>query len=236
MARRELLSAVALLAAGLVLVGCASGSDGSTDSPMPSGSQSALTEEGATDTDSAATDGATANPATRQDAFSDGVDELRDGVWQIGDAGEVEFAFSNGDLSLTGVRPAEGWHHRVSDDDADELQVNFTRGTTEWKFEVEIDDSTMEISKELTLTSADAGTYLVGSAGEVSFDSDGSTVTTGEVTAREGWTVVTRDESSTDIEIEFRDDRGGKAEFEVEVRSGDLEVEIHQKFTGPVPD
>lgn len=218
MARRELLSAAALLAVGLAVAGCASGADGAEMTPA-----------------APATASPTATAATGQDVFGEGADELRDGVWQIGDAGEVEFALKEGALSLIEVRPAEGWQHRVSDDDADEIEVHFTQGSTDWKLEVEIDASKMEISKEFRIKEADSGTYRVGSAGEVSFTSDGTTVTLGEVSPSPGWTVTEQDVSSDDIEIEFRNNSGGKAELEVEARGDSLKVEISQKITGPIP-
>lgn len=169
------------------------------------------------------------------EAFGDGVDDLRDGVWRCGDAGEVEFALVDGSLSLTEVRPAEGWQHRVSDDDEDEIEVHFTRGAVDWKLEVEIDDSTMEISKELKITQAVGGAYQVGSAAAVSFESDGSTVALGEVRPSQGWEITDQEATSTDIEINFRSDRGGEAEFEVESRDGGVELELSQKLVGPIP-
>lgn len=164
------------------------------------------------------------------------VDELRDGTWQVGDAGEVEFALANGALSLTEVRPADGWQQRVSDEKADEIEVHLTRDTTDWKFEVELDADNLEISKELEIKQAEGGTYRVGSAGEVSYDTDGTTVTLNDVRPSQGWTVTKRDESSDDIEIDFRnDDTGGSAEFEAEADDGAVELEISQKLTGPIP-
>lgn len=231
MARREFLSTAALLAVGMAIAGCASGSDGATATPA-STSQSPQGGQGTTPRGTASP---TATPVTGQDVFGDGVDELRDGVWQLGDAGEIEFALKEGALALIEVRPADGWQQRVSDDDADEIEVHFTRGSTDWKLEVEIDDSTMEISKELRIKLADGGTYQAGSAGEVSFTSNGTTVTLGEVSPSPGWTVAEQDVSSDDIEIEFRNDSGGKAELEVEARGGSVEVEISQKLSGPIP-
>lgn len=147
----------------------------------------------------------------------------------------MEFALDNGALSLTEVRPADGWQHRVSDEKPDEIEVHLTRDTTEWKFEVELDNE-MEISKELEIKQAQGDTYQVGSAGEVSFDSDESTVTLGELQPNEGWQVTKQDESSDDIEIDFTNsDTGATAEFEAELDNGSVELEINQKLTGPIP-
>lgn len=218
----------ALLAVAVASAGCASGSTGDSAATVPSATQSTLAEDGGAPAD-------TAGPAMAAQPFGDGVDELRDGIWRIADAGEVEFTLVDGALSLIEVRPAQGWQHRVSDDDDDEIEVRFTNGPVDWKLEVEIDDSTMEISKELKIRQADGGAYAVGSAAEVSFESDGSAVSLGEVSPSQGWEITEQEADSTDIEIEFRSDRGGKAEFEVESRDGLVEVEISQKLVGPIP-
>ncbi len=57
--------------------------------------------------------------------------ELRDGVWTVGDAGEVEFALENGVLSLVDVRPATGWAVEIDEEAADEIEVEFEQNATE---------------------------------------------------------------------------------------------------------
>lgn len=222
MAREGRSGLAAVLAMGLVAAGCSDGSDSGAASSTPAASPSASAGQ---------------SPAATGTAFGDGVDELRDGVWQIGEAGEVDFAVTDGALSLSGVRPAEGWQHQVSDDKDDDIEVHFTRGNARWKFEVEIDGSTMQIAKEVTLTGTDGGTYRVGSAGEVEVSPGrgDAAVTLGEVTSGEGWNATTREESSTDIEVEFVNGAGGKAEFELEARDDGIKVEISQKLTGARP-
>lgn len=164
------------------------------------------------------------------------MDELRDGTWRIGEAGEVEFALQDGALSLTEVRPSDGWQQRVADENPEEIEVHLTRDTTDWKFEVEQDGATLEISKELGITDAEGGTYRVGDAGEVSFAADGETVTLGEVRINDGWTITKQNENTDDIEIDFtNDDTGATAEFETEFDNGSVGLEIDQKLTGPIP-
>lgn len=227
-----------LLAVGLLVTGCAGGGGGGGEqaaatTPAATGATAVQSPTG-TDETSAAT--STSSPGTVLPASSGGaVDELRDGTWQVGDAGEVEFALEGGALSLTEVRPAEGWQHRVADEQPDEIEAHFTRDATDWKFEVELDAETMEISKELEIEQAEGGTYQVGSAAEVSFDTDGSTVTLGDVRTNDGWTVVKQDESTDDIEIDFSNDIGGSAEFEVEAEDTGVGLEIDQKLTGSIP-
>ena len=133
------------------------------------------------------------------------------------------------------VRPSSGWDQRVADEKADEIEVHFTRGGTDWKFEVELDRDNMEVSKEQEIRQADAGTYPVGDAGEVDFRADGDSLTLGDVRTNEGWEVTKRDESTDEIEIDFvRGD--ATAEFEAETGSGGIELEIDQKVTGPIPN
>lgn len=123
----------------------------------------------------------------------------------------------------------------MADEKADEIEVHFTRGRTDWKFEVELDRDNMEVSKEQEIRQADAGTYPVGDAGEVDFRADGDSLTLGDVRTNEGWEVTKRDESTDEIEIDFvRGD--ATAEFEAETGSGGIELEIDQKVTGPIPN
>lgn len=238
MARRDFASAAVVLAAGLVLAGCGSSAD--SDSAAQSTPQSTA----AATADSSAAPGATSEAATAPAAtesidFGEGVDELRDGTWKIGDAGEVEFTVQGRQLSLTEVRPAEGWQHRVDADDDDEFDVYFTRGNVEWKFEVEVDDDddddAFNIKKELKVRQASAGEYRVGSAGVVAFSLNGSTLKLDSATASPGWRITDREEDSDKVEVDFEDDRNGEAEFEVDTHGGGVEVEIRQKREGPLP-
>lgn len=224
-------AAVTLAASLMVLSGCSTAGE---DAPsVPVSTSTVLATQESADPDAGASGERTpAGPAASSDG---GVDEIRDGEWQIGDAGTVEFTYADGRLSLGAITGADGWQHRVGDEQDDELTVHFANGAARWKFEVELDSEGMEISKEFTLTDADAGIFEVGDAGEVSFSGAADAVTMGEVTPREGWTVTSRDESSSSVEIEFRDDSGGKAEFEVESDHGALEVEISQKRRGGTP-
>lgn len=219
----------------MVITGCSSGSDSDTSAqPTP---QTTTSTAGAT---------TNATPTETKDApeagvvdFGEGVDELRDGTWKIGDAGEVEFTVQGRQLSLTDVRPAAGWDHRVDVED-DEFDVYFTRGNLEWKFEVEVDDDddqdAFEIKKELKIRQAAAGEYRVGSAGTVSFSLDGANLKLDSATANSGWRITDRKEKSDEIEVDFEDDRSGEAEFEVDTHGGNgVEVEITQKREGPLP-
>lgn len=235
MRRRTVPGISGLLVAGLLVTGCAGGGGGGEQAAT--GTDAAQIPTGAEET-SGTTDTASptsAAPSTQPQSSGGAVDELTDGTWQVGEAGEVEFALQDGALSLTEVRPADGWQQRVAGEDPDEIEVHLTRDATDWKFEVEVDGD-MEISKELEIKGAESGTYQVGDAAEVSFDTDGSTVSLGDVRTNDGWAVTKQDESTDDIEIDFRNDgTGASAEFEAEVDGGQVGLEIDQKLTGPIP-
>ena len=230
MGRRRKLMIAGTLLAGMLLAGCGAGAGGG-DAGAPPGSTSTISPE----QQETATGTAPAEAVDAGELGDGAVAELRDGTWQVGNAGEVEFTLSGGKLALTEVRPADGWQHRVSDEKANEIEVHFTRDAMEWKFEVETGHE-LEISKELKIGKASPGTYQVGDAASVTFTSDGSGVTLGDVQVADGWAVTKRDVKDHQIELEFRNQgTGGKAEFEAKFHGGALRVEIDQKMTGPLP-
>ena len=51
--------------------------------------------------------------------------------------------------------------------------MHFLKGNVYWKFEVEIDSNSTDISKEQDISQAKGGAYKVGDAGEVRIRSDG---------------------------------------------------------------
>lgn len=69
-----------------------------------------------------------------------------DGVYRVGQSGELTMHRDGEQLVLEGVRPADGWDHRVDDnDDDDEVEVTFSGDGREIEFEAEIDDGALEI-------------------------------------------------------------------------------------------
>ncbi|MFB8386887.1 hypothetical protein ACFC3F_07085 [Microbacterium sp. NPDC055910] len=227
MKRNVVSAAGGLLVVGLLVAGCAGQADAPASTPPPATTGSTATQDPAP---------SPTPESTGTSSTAGAVDELRDGTWQVGDAGEVEFSLQNGSLALVEVRPADGWQQRISDEDSDEIEVYFTRDNTRWKFEVELERGTMEISQELKITRGAGGTYPVGSAAVVAFDTDGSTLTLGSVDVSDGWAIVKQDESADDIELDFRNDgTNGSAEFEAELEDGGVDIEISQKLTGPIP-
>ncbi len=159
------------------------------------------------------------------------VAEVRDGVWEVGDAGEVEFRFENGALTLVDARPNSEWNVEIDEQSADEIEVDFVGGDTEWEFEAE--GNILEIETRQRIDNAPDGVYQLGDAGEVEFAREGERLTLTEVRPNEGWNVNTSEEDADEIEIDL--DRGNvQWEFEAELDDGETEVHVDQKITGPV--
>ncbi len=93
----------------------------------------------------------------------------------------------------------------------------------------------MEIELKQDIEPAQAGTYQLGDAGEVEFQFDGSALTLVDVRTQEGWNAVVDEEASDEIEVDFMFGNV-EWEFEAEVDDGELEVEIDQKISGPIPN
>jgi hypothetical protein len=164
-----------------------------------------------------------------------GAMKVRDGTFWVDQAGTVEFQVNNNALDLRDVSPKSGWRQRIAAQSPDDIEVHFLKGNVDWKFEVEIDSNSMEVSKEQDISQARGGTYKVGDAGKVQFRSSGGSLTLVNVQTNTGWKTTKRDVSSDDIEIDFRQGRA-KAEFGAELEdSGRLSLEINQKLKGPIP-
>lgn len=214
------------VALGMLLTGCSG-----TEAPSP-----AASDPSASTSDSPQSE-PSSSPHSGGTAISDGagvsIDEIRDGTWQIADAGEVEFTAEGGSLSLTEVRPSDGWQQRVTDEKPDEIEVHFTQGDQEWKFEVESERGTVQISKELTIRNGGSGDFQIGSTATLTLVVDGSTISVSDITPASGWSTVKQDESPDDVELDFRNDStGGTAEFEAEAGSTGVKIEISQKLRG----
>lgn len=221
--RQKMMVVAGVIAAGAMLAGCSGETTANPSSP--GAEQVASPSASATE------------PSDSGDAGSDdlgvgvAVDEVRDGLWQVGDAGEVNFTADGGSLSLGKVKPADGWEHRVADDKADEIEVHFVRGDQEWKFEVELEKGTMQISKELKIANASSGSYSVGNIATLDFRADGDAFTVENVQHNDGWPLEKTEEDSDSVEVSFKmPDGAGSAEFEAERDAGVVTVEISQKL------
>ncbi len=160
--------------------------------------------------------------------------EVRDGVWAVGDAGEVEFSFENGALELIDARPNEGWSVEIDEQSPDEIEVDFESGNVEWEMEIEVEGNQAEIEIDQDIDPAEPGTYEVGDAGEVEFQSGAEGLVLVDARANEGWNVVVDEQDAEEIEVEFTRDNV-EWDFDAELDDGELDVEIDQEITGPIP-
>lgn len=131
------------LTLGLLLAGC-SGSTEPSAAPTPAAPTSASV------TSNAESGGSGDSTGAASDGSGGAVDEVRDGTWQVGDAGEVELAGEGGSLSLTEVRPAAGWQQRIAEEKPSEIEVHFTQGDQEWKFEFEAETGSAGVKIEIS--------------------------------------------------------------------------------------
>ncbi|MGV0645052.1 hypothetical protein [Mycolicibacterium sp. XJ879] len=74
------------------------------------------------------------------------IDPAPDGRYQVFDAGSAVVTFADGRLTLGTVTPADGWTHRVDDQEPEEVEIAFRRGPEELDLEVEVDDGRLEVS------------------------------------------------------------------------------------------
>lgn len=150
MATRSI-GATALAGAALLLSGCGSTTEPQstvtvtesvslTSSPTssPPGGQTALPEAPA-QTGAAAP----ARPARDQCVR---LDPTPDGRYHVYDAGSAVVTFTEGRLTLESVSPADGWTHRVDDQQPEEVEISFRRGAENLDLEVEVDDGRVEAS------------------------------------------------------------------------------------------
>lgn len=188
----------------------------------------------------APTSGAVSSPSGGSTAPSSGsqtaaVTEIRDGTWDVGDSGQVQFKFSNGQLELLSADPAGGWQQEPPVTSANAIEVRFTQalGTT-WTFRVQVSGPTMQITKAQTIAKAGDGSYAVGGAGSVSFLTSNSQLKLTNVAPENGWTVTNQQASATSIAVSLKHAQG-TADFTATKSGADVKVATSQQLSGPVP-
>ncbi|MGN6752771.1 MAG: hypothetical protein ACTHJJ_09475 [Intrasporangium sp.] len=165
-----------------------------------------------------------------------GVSEIRDGIWDVGDAGQVNFVVSQGQLMLQSSTPASGWQKpQPPVEQPNQIAVDFSEplGTT-WSFRVQLSGSTMQITKQETIAKAADGSYPVGAAGAVAFISSGSQLKLMNVAPEGGWSVTQQQSSPTSISVSFKQG-AGTAQFTAAMSGNDVTVATSQQLSGPVP-
>ena len=161
---------------------------------------------------------------------------LRDGVWAVGPAGEVEFRVTGSDtLELVDVRVNDGWEITGQESDSDSIDVDYRQGPVDYQIEVEIDDGVLEIEIDQDIDPAEGGTFFIGEAGTADVTVDNGRLVLGAVTLKDGWTEVERD---VDDEVELDLRREGNGFFELwelqaDLDDGGLDVEVDYEIEGP---
>lgn len=139
---------LALLVASSACGGTGSGQgaagDAAQEQPAPDQESGGSSDRGAASTEDTGNNDPNQGDGSAGSAGSTAT-EPRDGVWTVGDAGEVEFASENGSLSLVEARPASGWTERVEEQGPEEIEVDFFRDNLRYQFTAEIDDGQLEV-------------------------------------------------------------------------------------------
>ena len=162
--------------------------------------------------------------------------ELRDGVWAIGPAGEVEFRVTGpNSLELIAAVANDGWDITEQEVESDSIEVDFRRDNVTFEFEVEMSNGVLEIEIDQDIDRAENGTFFVGEAGTVAVSVDGSRLVLGDVGLMDGWNETSRDVDNDDVELDFRRDGDGFFElweFNADLDDGKLEIEIDYEIEG----
>lgn len=146
-------AALAVLALSLAACGGDDADPGATTDPSPTSENATgapaddpTVEDTPTDDASAAPESTPTETATPVDGCTR-LEEADDGIYAVGEAGELTMTRTDTELTVDEVRPADGWSHTEDEhDDPDEVEVTFTSGEgREIEFEAEIDDGQLEI-------------------------------------------------------------------------------------------
>lgn len=219
--------------AALVLAGCADSDDDAAD---PTSTTVPATPPEADGPDDTTTTTATEDEGPETDggviSASDGV--LSDGVWEVGEAGTVEFAVGPEGLELIEVVANDGWSYSIDVEVAREIEVDFEQGPREYEIEIEYENGILEIEIDLDIDPAEPGTFELGPAGTATLSVSGGTVTLDDLTVSDGWSVTEQDTSDGEVEVELRRDNV-RWELDAEVDDGVLEVEIDFEIEGRFP-
>lgn len=162
--------------------------------------------------------------------------ELRDGVWAVGPAGEVEFRVTGANsLELVGASANDGWTITEQETDSDSIDVDFRSGPVSFDFQVEINDGVLELEIDQDIDPAAPGTFAVGEAATAPVSVDGGRLVLGDVSIASGWNETSRDLDSDDFQLDFRRDGNGFFELwelNADLDNGQLEIEVDYEIEG----
>jgi hypothetical protein len=137
-----------LLALALAFAGCGGDEDGEEQGAQDQADTVTVTAPPAEPAEEAPPQTETAPDDDAGDASAQrGCRDLdRTGTIDMAGAGSVRLSRQGGRLSVSQVRPDEGWRAEVErDDDGDEIEVDFRRGDEKVELEAEIDDGRLEV-------------------------------------------------------------------------------------------
>lgn len=73
------------------------------------------------------------------------IEPAETGVYELGQAGSVEYALDDGRLTLRDVVVSDGWNLRIDEESADEIEFSLQSGNERWRVEIELDDGVIEL-------------------------------------------------------------------------------------------
>ena len=161
--------------------------------------------------------------------------ELRDGTWQVAEAGLVTFTVERETLVLHDIEPAHGWNCNVVAEQADRLEVEFCLGRDVRALQARYASGVLTVEIDSESGDARPGRYCVGDAGEVEIAIDGGELRLIEVATNPGWSMEVDEESEREIEVGFR---RGALEWGFDAglsRRGRLGIDVEMELTGPYP-
>lgn len=83
----------------------------------------------------------------------------------------------------------------AADFDGDgEIEVHFTKGDTDWRFEAELDDG-LKVFGERDTQLAEDGRYSVGGAAEAKSSTNGGSLSPANLSTKNSWSVTTLETS-----------------------------------------
>lgn len=160
---------------------------------------------------------------------------MRDGVWPVGSAGEIEFTLDERGLELVQMRPADGWRVTAERVGPDEIEVDLASADVRATVEVSVQADILEIEVDESFDPPPAGPLPLGEAGTVVVTVEGTTAVLTDVMPADGWRVSHRSDAGSDAALGLRRNGAGVVEtWEVSARvdDGGLEVGTDYEIAG----
>lgn len=161
--------------------------------------------------------------------------EVRDGTWEVGDAGSVTFVADGQAIRLVSVNPRQGWTPSVVREALDRLEVDFRRGREVRELEVRYRHGLLRVEVESEDEAAQPGRFTVGDAGEVEIAVDDGQLRLVEVATSPRWAMQVLQETAGMVEVRFRQDAAGW-DFKADLtQRGRLEIAMELRLEAPYP-